>query len=203
MYILGNGGFAHELFEQLFVYSNTYTFSGFIIMNGDESLVIDERGCNKFDYHKDASFIIGTNNKHWRKLLISHFTSKYELSTKHFPNVKAKDSHVSSFASLGIGNIFCSFSLVNYDATIGNFNCVNSYATISNGCKLGNNNILSPYVGIMEQCTISDNNFFAAHSTITPKLTIGSHNTISAGECLFDSLTDKQFFQSGIVYKKP
>lgn len=203
MYILGNGGFAHELFEQLFVSNNDYTFSGFIILKDDKPFVINEHGSNEFSYPANASFIVGTHNKYWRKILIEHFTSKYEQSIQHFPNVKAKDSHVSSFASLGIGNVFCSFSLINYNAVIGNFNCISAHSTISHGCYVGDHNIVSPYAGIMENCKVKHYNFFGTHSTVTPKLDIGSNNTISAGECLFDDLNDNEFFQSGIVYKKP
>jgi acetyltransferase-like isoleucine patch superfamily enzyme len=50
---------------------------------------------------------------------------------------------------------------------------------------------------------IGDDNFLGANVTITPKVLIGNDNTISAGECVFDNMNDREFFQSGIIRKKP
>lgn len=203
MYILGNGNFAYELYEQIFVRDVNRIFSGFIIIKNDKPFVINEQGVYSFEHEPEASFVLGTHNKYWRQLFLAYFSEHYETTSKHFPNIIANDAHVSSFAKLGVGNIFCSYSLVNYNAILGNFNCINAHSTISSGCILGNNNILNPYTGIMDKCKVGSYNFFGAHSTVTPKLEIGNDNTVSAGECLFDDLQDREFFQSGIVFKKP
>lgn len=202
-YILGNGGFAREIFEQIFLRNHSTNFGGFIILNNDKPFVIDSDGSYEFDYPSSSCFVLGTGNKKWRKTFIDHFKHHYPLSSTYFPTFAAEYAHVSKMSVIGVGNVFCSFSLVNGDANIGDFNCFNAYSCIHHDCKLGNENILSPYAGIMGYCTIGNSNFMGAHSTITPRLTIGNDNTISAGECLFDNLTDRQFFGSGIIYNKP
>lgn len=200
-YILGNGGFSQELFTQFF--TNDPLFKGFIFIKDDSAYLLNDSGVNEFSYPADACFFIGTGNKTWRKRFIKHFTDKYEKSIKHFPNLISSRSHISSIANIGIGNVFCTFSLVNANARIGNFNCVNIYASINHDCVIGDNNILSPYSSLMGYSTMDNDNFLGVNTHITPKCVLGSDNTLSAGEVLFDNMSDKQFFQSGVIYNKP
>jgi len=202
-YILGNSGFAREIFEQIFLRNHKSNFGGFIILNNDKPFVIDSDGSKEFDYNDDSCFVLGTGNKKWRKTFIDHFKSHYPLTSTYFPTFCAEDAHISKMSVLGIGNVFCSFSLTNANAEVGDFNCFNIYSTISHDCVMGSHNIISPYAGIMGYCKVGNHNFIGTHSTITPKLTIGNDNTISAGECLFDNMQDRQFFGSGVIYNKP
>jgi acyl-[acyl carrier protein]--UDP-N-acetylglucosamine O-acyltransferase len=202
-YILGNSGFAREIFEQIFLRSHSSNFGGFIILKDDKPFVIDSDGSYEFMYPIASSFVLGTGNKKWRKTFIDHFKQHYRLTSAHFPTFCAEDAHISKMSVLGIGNVFCSFSLTNANAEVGDFNCFNIYSTVSHDCVVKDHNIISPYAGIMGYCKVGSHNFLGTHSTITPKLTIGDDNTISAGECLFDDLADRQFFQSGVVYNKP
>jgi acetyltransferase-like isoleucine patch superfamily enzyme len=203
-YVLGNGGFARDLFEQIFLrnYSET-NFGGFIILNNDKPFVISDKGSYEFDYPSDSNFILGTGNKNWRNSFIEHFKKHYPLSATYFPNVFTQNAYISKIGNLGFGNVFCAFSLLNSNASIGNFNCFNIYSTISHDCIMGDNNILSPYAGIMGYCRVGNSNFLGTHSTVTPKVVIGNENTINAGECLFDNLSDRKFFSSGVIYNKP
>jgi hypothetical protein len=203
IYILGNGGFAHEIFEQVFLHNYRNDFGGFITLNGDEAFVISEAGVEPFDYNKEAQFILGVGHKKWRTKFLDTLALKYEFNLQHFPNISAADAHVSKIAIMGIGNVFCSFSMLNANARIGNFNCVNIYASINHDCVVGDHNIFSPYSGIMGYCSMGNNNFLGTHSTVVPKTKIGNENTISAGECVFDTMNDREFFQSGIITKKP
>lgn len=202
-YILGNSGFAKEIFEQIFLRNHRSNFGGFIILNNDKPFVIDSDGSYEFGYSNDSCFVLGTGNKKWRKTFIDHFKQHYPLTSTFFPTFCAEDSHISKMSVIGIGNVFCSFSLTNANSEVGDFNCFNIYSTISHDCVMGNNNILSPYSGIMGYCKVGNDNFIGTHSTVTPKLSIGNDNTISAGECLFDNLLDRQFFGSGVIYNKP
>jgi len=203
-YILGNGGFAQEIFEQFFMSdSQQYNFGGFIILKNEKPYVINDDGVEPFIYPKDSAFMLGTGNKAWRRTFINHFTKYYEINIKHFPNAVSSHSYVSKMASIGVGNIFCPFSLVNANASIGNFNNFNVYSTISHDCVLEDNNVLSPYAGLMGCVKVGNENFLGASSVITPKVSIKNENTISAGEVLFDDMENREFFQSGVIIKKP
>jgi hypothetical protein len=202
-YILGNSGFAKEIFEYIILRQRTANFGGFIILNNDKPFVIGDDGSFEFTYPNSSCFILGTGNKKWRTAFINHFKQHYPLSSTFFPTFSAESAHISKLATIGAGNLFCPFSTVNGDVSIGDFNCFNIYSSVSHDCKMGSYNILSPYAGIMGYCNIGNNNFLSANSTITPRISIGDNNTISAGECLFEDLADRQFFGSGIVYNKP
>lgn len=203
-YILGHGGFAHEIYEQFFARSTGMLFGGFIVLNNNKAIIFsDTHGATEFTYPENVAFILGTGDKRWRNRFLQHFLARYPATEEYFPSMYSDHAYISKIARIGIGNVFCPFSLVNADAQIGNFNLFNTYSSIYHDCVLGNYNILSPYAAILGYCKVGNSNFFSAHTTITPKTTIGDDNTISSGECVFDNLANREFFQSGVTYKKP
>lgn len=203
IYILGNGGFAQEVFEQIILGNAVKeTFGGFIILKNDEAVLIGDEGVTGFTYPASARFILGTGNKYWRRNFLNHFQWKYEKNQWHFPNVEASYAHVSKTSKMGIGNLFMNFALINGNAEIGDFNMLYSYSSIHHDTVVGNNNVFSPYAGIMGYCKVGDENFLGTGTHITPKISIGNENTLSAGETVFDDMGTRQFFQSGLVLDK-
>lgn len=203
IYILGNGGFAQEVFEQIILgQAVKETFGGFIILKNDEAILIGEEGSSKFDYPASSRFILATGNKQWRRNFISHFTSQYPTNLWHFPNVEAPYAHVSKMCTMGVGNLFMNFSLINANAEISNFNMLYSYSSIHHDSVIGDNNVFSPYAGIMGYCKAGNENFLGTGTHITPKCSLGNENTLSAGETLFEDMEDRQFFQHGLVLDK-
>lgn len=203
-YILGNGGFAQEVFEQFFMGDRQqFTFGGFIVIKTEKAYLINDNGIEPFTYPKDSAFLLGTGNKIWRRIFINHFTRYYTKNINNFPNAVSSHAYLSKMASLGVGNIFSPFSLINANASIGNFNNFNIYSSISHDCVMGDNNVLSPYAGIMGYAKLGNENFLGTNSIITPKISLVDENTISAGEVVFDDMSTRQFFQSGIIYNKP
>jgi UDP-3-O-[3-hydroxymyristoyl] glucosamine N-acyltransferase len=198
-YILGNGGYAHEIYDQ---FLSNKDFGGFITLTDDIAYLINEDGINQFLYPAQAKFVVGTGAKQWRKAFINHFTQHYVLDSSTFPNFIHSSAYISKLANLGVGNVLGPFSTINGNAYIKDFNCLNIYSSISHDCVVGSYNILSPYSAILGYCYIGNNNFFSANCTVTPKLKVGDNNTISAGECLFEDMGYREFFRSGIVTKK-
>jgi acetyltransferase-like isoleucine patch superfamily enzyme len=202
LYILGNGGFANEVFDHIFLKNNKYKFSGFITLNSDKAFVISELGINPFSYDPSAAFLLGTNNPIWRTKFTEYFLNIYNPIKTHFPNVYSTRASISYTSTIGIGNLFLPFSSVHGISTIGNFNSFSSYSSVHNRCKIGNYNVVHPYAGIMNQCCIGSNNILQPNSIVTEKLTIGNDNIVSAGECVFDNVDNNELFQSGIILKR-
>lgn len=202
LYILGNGGFANEIFEHIFLKENTYEFCGFITLVGDKAFVISNQGVLPFEYDPSASFVLGTQNTFWRIRLLEYVLKLYKPIKTHFPNIYSNRCSVSNTSMSGIGNLFLPFSSVHGISTIGDFNSFSSYSSVYSRCKIGNHNIVFPYAGIMNQCSIGSNNIMQANSIITEKVIVGSDNIISAGECVFDNINNNELFQSGIILKK-
>ena len=69
-YILGNSGFAQEVFEQVILRDEKANFGGFLIIKQEKAYCISEEGVNLFKHDKNASFILGTSNPVWREKLI-------------------------------------------------------------------------------------------------------------------------------------
>lgn len=202
LYILGNGEYANELFDQIILKNNKYNFQGFIIMKDGKAFVISEIGITPFSYHEDASFILGTQDMLLRDIFIEHFSKHYSVDKYHFPNIYSVNAQVSSTSIIGVGNIFLAFSCVTGIANIGNFNSFNTHSSLHSS-GISNYNILYPYAGIMGKCTIGSYNLFHPNCIVNEKVNIGDDNIISSGECVFDDINNKELFQSGIILKKP
>ena len=202
-YLLGNGGYAQECFEQFVLGGVIEDFGGFLILKNDKAILLNEDGVNDFDYHEKASFILGTGHTKWRKVFLEHMFKHYEQDINHFPNVVANEAHLSQTSRLGIGNVLNSFAMTNANVDLGNFNLLNCYSSIHHGVKMGSHNILSTYSTVLGYCNVGDNNWLGSGTTVTQRTDIGNDNTLSSGEHLFDNLSDRQIFQSGVIIDKP
>ena len=90
LYILGNGGFAHEVFDHIYLKENTNKFYGFITLIGDKAFVISEQGIVPFEYDKEASFIVGTQNTIWKNKLLQYFLNLYEPVKTYSAGMRAR-----------------------------------------------------------------------------------------------------------------
>ena len=208
IFILGAGNFAQEVYSEVFLQGNASEygeFGGYIYISKlNNPILIDLEEKEKgFNYPKDAAFILATGVKKWRQKFIELFTSKYDLTEEHFPNIMSDSVNISPLASYGIGNVFLWNSLVRANANIGNFNLFNAASIIHHDVKMGFNNVLLPQAQILGDSKMGDNNVFASIAVVVTKITIGNDNTVSAGVVVFDNMSDRKFFQSGYIADKP
>ena len=182
LYILGNGSFAQEVFEQIIVANQVKNFGGFIILKDDKAFCIGEEGAEAFTYPPEAQLILGTANPQWRTQFYNHFLGYYELNINHWPNMSAPNSYQSLSSTIGIGNLFLMFSLVNANTQVGNFNLLCTFTSISVNCAIGNHNVLSPY------------------SSISKNVCIENSNLLESGEILFEDLESDCILTNGVVY---
>lgn len=203
MYILGNGGYAQECFEQFVLCGTITDFGGFIVLKNDKAVLMNEDGVTDFSYPKEASFMLGTGHRKWRKVFLEHMFKHYDKNIKHFPNMIARDAHLSQTSVLGIGNVLNSFAMTNANANIGDFNLLNCYSSVHHDVKMGSHNIFTTYATVLGYCNVGDDNWLGNATTVTSKTNLGNDNTLSSGEHLFDDLGDRQFFRHGVITEKP
>ena len=67
---------------------------------------------------------------------------------------------------------------------------------------MGSHNILTTYAAVLGYCNVGDDNWLGNGTTVTQRTNIGNDNTLSSGEHLFDDMTDRQLFQSGVIFDK-
>jgi len=202
-YILGNGGYAQECFEQFVLGRVIEDFGGFIILKEGKAVLIDDEGINDFTYPKESAFVLGTGHRKWRKVFLEHLFKYYDQNVNHFPNIVANEAHLSQTSRIGIGNVLNCFAMTNANADIGNFNLLNCYASVHHDVRMGSHNIFTTYATVLGYCNVGDDNWFGNAVTVTSKTTLGNDNTLSSGEHLFEDMGDRQFFKHGIITEKP
>ena len=202
-YLLGNGGYAQECFEQFVLGEVIEDFGGFQILKNNKLVLINEEGVNDFKYLDKSSFVLGTGHPVWRKKFLEHLFKIYEQDVNHFPNIVSNKAHLSQTSRLGIGNVLNCFAMTNANADIGNFNLLNCYTSVHHGARMGSHNIFSTYATVLGYCNVGDDNWLGSGTTVTQRTNIGNDNTLNSGEYLFDDLLDRQIFQSGVTFDKP
>ena len=72
LYILGNGGYAQECFEQFVLCGTVKDFGGFIVLKNDKAVLMNEEGVTDFDkYAIDpeaklvSDFFVDDNPEDW------------------------------------------------------------------------------------------------------------------------------------------
>jgi len=202
-YLLGNGGYAQECFEQFVLGGVIEDFGGFLILKNNKLVLIDDEGVNDFKYQDKASFVLGTGHRVWRKRFLNHLFKIYEPDINHFQGIVANEADLSQNSRLGIGNVLDCFAMTNANADMGNFNLLNCYASVHHDVRMGNHNIFTTYATVLGYCNVGDDNWLGNGTTVTQRTNIGNDNTLSSGEHLFDDMTDRQFFKAGVIVNKP
>lgn len=202
-YLLGNGGYAQECFEQFVLGGVIKDFGGFLVLKNNKLIIMNEDGVDDFTYPNKASFVLGTGHRIWRKRFLEHLFKSYEQDITHFPNIVANEAHLSQTSRLGIGNVLNCFAMTNANAEMGNFNLLNCYSSLHHNVKMGSHNILTTYATILSYCNVGNDNWLGSGTTVTKQINIGDDNTLSSGEHLFDDMNDRQFFKSGVIVNKP
>ena len=207
IYLVGGGHFADEVYSEVFLQgtaSHYGQYAGKLHFEDDTLIHTDlEEETTEFGYEEDAAFVLATGVKKWRQKFIDDLTSVYPVTEEYFPNVQSHSANISPMASIGIGNVFLWNTLVRANANIGNFNLLNAGSMVHHDVQLGFNNVLLPQSQILGDSSMEDNNLLASSAVVVTKIKMGSDNTISAGEVVFEDLTARKFFQSGVVFDKP
>ena len=81
-YLLGNGGYAQECFEQFVLGGVIQDFGGFLILKNNKLVIINEEGVDDFKYPDKSSFVLGTGHRVWRKKFLEHLFKVYEQSKR-------------------------------------------------------------------------------------------------------------------------
>lgn len=91
--------------------------------------------------------------------------------------------------TIGEGNIFGPFCMIEKYAVIGSYNLLTSYSFISHDCIVGDNNFFS-VAGIAGTVQVGNNNYFGIRSFTVPGVKIGNNNVIQAGMLVDKSIED-------------
>jgi sugar O-acyltransferase (sialic acid O-acetyltransferase NeuD family) len=195
IYIIGNGGFAKEIYF-LIKSSTNFEVMGFIDIEpsiskikfiSEEVDVLDEKYF--FSHVKNANVCIGIGNPK----IIERIYEKY--SNYIFPNIIHK-SVVMDFqnSKMGRGNIFTAGCVLTTSIEIGNLNIFNLKTTVGHDVLIGNFNVFNPSVNISGCCKIGNTNLFGVGSVVLENLNICNNSILGANSTLIENMTDNAIY---------
>lgn len=144
---------------------------------------VPQRGVYDPDFEPQAKAVVAIGSNVLRKNVVA--------KTKHdFINVIHPSAILSTFTSLGTGNMLLQGSIIQAQTRIGNHVIVNT------GAKVDHDNILDDFVHIAPGAVlcgcvkIGEGSFIGAGATIIPGKTIGAWATVGAGSVVIDDIPD-------------
>lgn len=177
--IFGTGGFAKEVF--LILLRNN-------IPKEDIIYIDKERESEIIQKNLDNNFYMGIGDPLVRKQIFKK-NNKHKLN---FPNLFDPNCmFIKEQNIIGIGNIFCSNSLVTLDVNIGSFNIFNLQTTIGHDTEIGDFCTFSPGAKISGNSKIHNEVYFGTNSCILERLTVMSKITIGAGAVVTKDLKEE------------
>ena len=198
-YIIGNGGFAKEVYSIL--NRNNIHFDGFIGLE-NKSVKIGSKtfiSIIESDFikcHLNANLYIGIGNPTVLK------TVKTKYKNFNFPNLIDKDAKILGEIDMGEGNIICANSIFTTAIQIGSFNIFNLGCNIGHDCVINDCNVFNPTSCVSGNVKIGNNNLFGVNSTILQNVTIHDDNVIGAMALITKDITDNFGVYIGIPAKK-
>jgi UDP-3-O-[3-hydroxymyristoyl] glucosamine N-acyltransferase len=159
-YILGNGGYAQECFEQFVLGRVIKDFGGFLLLKNDKLVLINDEGINDFNYDIKASFMLGTGN------VLNCFAMTNANANIGDFNLLNCYASVHHDVKMGSHNIFTTYATVLGYCTVGDDNWFANAVTVTSKTNIGNDNTLSSGEHLFED--MGDRQFFK-HGIITEK----------------------------------
>lgn len=193
LYIIGNSGFAKEVYE-LSLHLEGYEFKGFIDYKpekdstdifGKNFSVFDEDEFLKSADPEKVFLAIGIGDPK----TIKNVAQKFEKF--NFPNlIHPRAAFNENFNSLGRGNILTANVIFTANTTVGDFNIFNLSTTVGHDCIIQNCNVFNPAVNISGGVEIGNENLIGVASTILQYKKIGNQCIVAGGSMVTKNVED-------------
>ena len=186
--IIGAGSFGRELYNWIInsdEIDKKYVIKGFIdnkmdILGDKKNYPPILSSVDEYDVCKDDIFICAMTEPKIRKYCVDIIRKK----NGEFINYIDKSCLIGTNIKIGIGNVFCPYTILTSDISVGDYNIFNCGSvighdvvikdycsimvnvSISGNCKLGNDIVIGTNSVLIPNVSIGDNCFIGASTTV-------------------------------------
>lgn len=192
--IIGAGGFGREVYwhsQNSIGYKNQWIIKGFIDDNSKLSEILEVPLLGSTDNYQIQSedvFVCAIADPKTKSKVVGNMISK----GAEFINLVHRNAMISPSAKIGLGNIFCPFTLVSVNVNIGDFVVVNSYSSVGHDTYIGSYSSIMGHVDITGDVFVGEYAYFGSGSIVLPKSNIGAHSKIGAGSVVLKKVKEHQ-----------
>lgn len=144
---------------------------------------IPQRGTYDPAFAPDANAIVAIGSNPVRQIVAGK-------TTHGFTNAIHPSALISSYASLGTGNMILHRTVIQAQARIGNHVIVNTGSQVDHDCVVDDYVHLAPGVVVCGTVRIGQGAFIGAGATVIPGRTIGAWATVGAGAVVIRDIPD-------------
>lgn len=144
---------------------------------------IPQRGTYDPNFEPEALVVVAIGDNQVRKRVVE--------KTKHrFTNAIHPSAIISSYASLGEGNMVLHGTIIQAQSRIGNHIIINTKAQVDHDCILGDYVHLAPGAILCGTVSVGEGAFIGAGAVVIPGKKIGAWATIGAGSVVIHDIPD-------------
>jgi len=154
---------------------------GYEVIGTDDEI---ERLVNR--YKNVSKYFIGVGDMRARAKMILWINSNTKLEAV---NIIHPSALISTYARLGVGNLFEAFTKIANNATIGNHCIVNSFTAVNHDQVIGDNVLIAGCVSLAGK-SIGENTIIADGASVGFKVSVGKNCIIGDGAVVTKNLGD-------------
>jgi sugar O-acyltransferase (sialic acid O-acetyltransferase NeuD family) len=144
---------------------------------------IPQLGAYDPSFEPEAKAIVAIGDNALRKAVVSR-------TRHHFTNAVHESVLMSSFATIGMGNMILQRAVIQAQTKIGNHCIINTNAQVDHDCVIDDYVHLAPGVILCGCVTIGEGAFLGAGAVVIPGKKIGAWATVGAGAVVLHDVPD-------------
>jgi sugar O-acyltransferase (sialic acid O-acetyltransferase NeuD family) len=192
--IIGNGGFAREVFSYLSAYEKTFTY--FFVEEPYVNLLQNVRCIDEIDFD-EYEVIVAISDPPTRKRIVESLPNN-----ARFFNVIHQSCVITSYdVSIGDGCVIAPGTVITTNVKIGNHAQINHLNSIGHDVSIGDYFTSAPCVSISGNCAIGDLVYLGSNSSVKQKTSICDNATIGMNCCVVKDIEEPGTYV-GIPSKK-
>lgn len=192
--IIGNGGFAKEVFSYLSPYEKTFTY--FFVEEGYVDKLNNVRCIDEIDYD-EYEVIVAIADPATRKRIVESLPK----GTKFFSVIHQSCVITSYDVSIGDGCVIAPGTVITTNVKIGNHSQINYLNSIGHDVSIGDYFTSAPCVSISGNCVIGDLVYIGSNASIKQKTSVCDNATIGMNCCVVKNIEEPGVYV-GIPSKK-
>src|SRR5688572_17083476 len=113
-----------------------------------------------------------------------------EESHHPFGNIVHPSAMLSTYSTIGVGNVILHRVIIQAASTLGNHIILNTASQVDHDCVVGNFVHLGPGTVLCGRVQVGEGTFLGAGTTVIPGVKIGSWSIVGAGSVVIDDIPD-------------
>ena len=182
IFILGSGGFAHELSDYMKDLYKSATTARFGLRSDSEIFFVDDNNPDVLSVKQYLNKMRSLSGEYCSIMGSGHCNVKKKMQEEIIePILSFIHPRSIKLGSTGVGTVMAPGSVLAPRAVLGKHVLLNYNATVGHDSRVGDYSVIAPSASVGGNCTLGEGVYVGSNACIREKITIGDGVTIGMG----------------------